>query len=105
MIYNIRRPNRHSRLDTNTTPKSWQTYPITEGVREYRRVDIPRPEKDKCREEAEQGGIGELEEGPRHGHYEWRSWVPYAEFVHVVEMRDAEVQGSQEDDLLAGKAR
>lgn len=54
---------------------------------------------------AEEGGVGELEEGARESGAEWRVRVREGVFVEVVDVRDAEVEGGEEDEAGGGDVR
>lgn len=97
------RTNRLSSLDTNTTVQSREPHPIAKCMRQDRRVHIAGADEDKGGEEAEQGGVGELEQRAQDGEERRRLRVRQAELVQVVHVCDAEVERGEEDDALGGE--
>lgn len=101
---NVWRADGDTCLDTNAAVEAREPHPVAEGMGEDTCVDIAGTHKDESSEEAEQRGVGELEEGASNCQDEWDARVGDAELVQVVDMGDAEVEWGQEDDLLAGEA-
>lgn len=58
--------------------------------------------KDKGSIEAKDGGISELKERSRQRGKKGGVWMREFIFVEMMDMRDAEVQRGDEDDLLGG---
>lgn len=62
-----------------------------------------RTQIDKGGVEAEDGGVAELEQGAEQGGQEARVRVRQAVLVQMMNVRDAEVERRQEDDVARGQ--
>lgn len=92
-----RRPNRHPGLDP--PPESRQAAPVAETMRQHHGGQGAGAQEEEGRVPAEDGGVGELHDGAEEGRGEGRVRVGEGVFVKVVDVRDAEVEGRQEDDV------
>ena len=102
-IINVWRPNGHPGFDPNAAVQSGETHPVAERVGQYTRPYVACADEDECSEEAEQGRVGELEDGAENGHDEGDLGARDAKLVEVVDMGDSKVERSQEYDLALGE--
>lgn len=91
------RSDRHTGLDP--PPESWQAAPIAETVCQHDGGQRAGAQEEESRVPAEDGGVGELDHGEEEGRAEGRVGVGEGVLVEVVDVRDAEIERCQEDDV------
>ena len=84
-------------LSLHAAPEAREADPVAEGVDEDDGVEGAGADVDEGGEPAEEGGIGELEEGAKEDGEEGCVGVGESEFVEVMDVGDAEVEGRDED--------
>lgn len=72
-------------------------------MRQHDRGQAAGPQEQKRRVEAEERRVGELDERAYHGGQEGDVRVGEGELVEVVEVRDAEVERGEEDEVREGR--
>jgi len=82
----------------DAAPEAREAEPVAECVCCDGGVEGAGAEEEESGEPAEEGGVGELEEGEGDGLDPWGAGVGEFEFVEVVDVRDAEVEGGDEDE-------
>lgn len=74
-------------------------------MRQYAGPQAAGPQEHECGVEAEERGVGELEEGTEKGGEQGRARVDELELVEMVDVGYAEVKGSGEDEFGRGQTR
>lgn len=85
-----------------STPQAGEAGPVAEGVDEDAGVEGGGAEVDEGGEPAEEGRVGELEEGAEQDGQPGRVRVGEGEFVEVVDVGDGEVERGEEDEFGRG---
>jgi hypothetical protein len=80
----------------DASPEAGETDPVAECVDDDDGVEGAGADVDERGEPAEEGRVGELEDGAEEDGEEGRVGVSEAEFVEMVDVSDAEVEGCDE---------